>query len=154
MDWNRLLDMSPNPNALTVREPLVGALTPDEFVRFERHIQPLADSGRGIRRSAFAYLHARMAVPKMFSVIDRYPSMASHRAESVTTLPTHTQEEDLLSGRTPICDLLHERPRPAILRVEIKSNRATQPGRPMVRTVFVCASHARALRGIGIDLVS
>jgi hypothetical protein len=61
VDWNRLLDMSPNPNALTVRESLVGALTPDEFVRFERHIQPLADSGRGIRRSAFAYLHATMA---------------------------------------------------------------------------------------------
>jgi arsenite methyltransferase len=58
IDWERLLDTSPNPNAHTVREALGGALTEEEFNRFERHIRPLADSGRGTIRSAFAYVHA------------------------------------------------------------------------------------------------
>jgi arsenite methyltransferase len=58
VDWERLLDTSPNPNAHTVREALGGALTEEEFNRFERHIRPLADSGRGTIRSAFAYVHA------------------------------------------------------------------------------------------------
>jgi arsenite methyltransferase len=59
VDWERLLDTSPNPNAHTVREALQGALTQEEMVHFERHIRPLADAGRGTKRSAFAYLHAR-----------------------------------------------------------------------------------------------
>ena len=61
VDWERLLNTSPNPNALTVREALEGALTADEMSRFERHIRPLADERRGVKRSAFAYLWARHA---------------------------------------------------------------------------------------------
>lgn len=61
VDWERLLNTSPNPNAHTVREALEGALTADEMNRFERHIRPLADEGRGVKRSAFAYLWARNA---------------------------------------------------------------------------------------------
>jgi arsenite methyltransferase len=61
VDWERLLNASPNPNAHTVREALEGALTADEMNRFERHIRPLADEGRGVKRSAFAYLWARHA---------------------------------------------------------------------------------------------
>jgi ubiquinone/menaquinone biosynthesis C-methylase UbiE len=54
VDWDRLLDMSPNPNALTVRESVEGALTAEEIARFEQHLRPLVDSGRGTRRSAFS----------------------------------------------------------------------------------------------------
>jgi arsenite methyltransferase len=58
LDWERLLNTSPNPNALTAGEAIRGALTEDEGARLEHHIRPLADSGDGILRSAFAYLWA------------------------------------------------------------------------------------------------
>jgi ubiquinone/menaquinone biosynthesis C-methylase UbiE len=58
VDWDRLLNTSPNPNAHTVGEALRGALTEEELARFERHIRPLADAGRATKRSAFAYLYA------------------------------------------------------------------------------------------------
>jgi len=58
VDWQRLLDTAPNPNAHTVREALEGALTSEEFARLERHVKPLADAGRGTLRSAYAYLSA------------------------------------------------------------------------------------------------
>jgi arsenite methyltransferase len=58
-DWDALLKTAPNPNAPTVREAIDAALTPEEAARFEAHLKPLVDSGRGVRRSAFAYLRAR-----------------------------------------------------------------------------------------------
>jgi arsenite methyltransferase len=58
VDWERLLNTSPNPNAHTAGEALQGALTPEEFARFERHVRPFADAGRGTIRSASAYLLA------------------------------------------------------------------------------------------------
>jgi arsenite methyltransferase len=58
-DWDALLKTAPNPNAPTVRETIDAALTPAEARRFEAHLKPLVDSGRGVRRSAFAYLRAR-----------------------------------------------------------------------------------------------
>lgn len=58
VDWNRLLNTSPNPNARTAGEALQGALTEEEFARFENHVRPLADAGEGTLRSAFAYLRA------------------------------------------------------------------------------------------------
>jgi arsenite methyltransferase len=58
VDWERLLNTSPNPNAHTVREALEGALTEEERATFEYHIRPLADAGRATKRSAFAYLYA------------------------------------------------------------------------------------------------
>jgi arsenite methyltransferase len=58
VDWKRLLNTSPNPNARTAGEAMQGALTPEEAGRFERHVRPLADAGRGVKRSAFVYLVA------------------------------------------------------------------------------------------------
>jgi arsenite methyltransferase len=57
-DWERLLGMAPNPNAQTVGETIQSALTREETQRFEEHLRPLADSARGLKRSAFAYLWA------------------------------------------------------------------------------------------------
>ena len=58
VDWERLLTTSPNPNARTAGEAIRGALTPAEAERFEHQLRPLVDAGRGVRRSAFAYLVA------------------------------------------------------------------------------------------------
>jgi arsenite methyltransferase len=58
VDWDRLLNTSPNPNAHTVAEILDRALSEEERTRFERHIRPLADAGLGVKRSAFAFLWA------------------------------------------------------------------------------------------------
>ncbi len=51
------------------------------------------------------------------------------------------------------CDLEHARPARAVVRIEVKSTRAGRPGHPMVRIVVVCASHARKLREMGLELV-
>jgi arsenite methyltransferase len=58
LDWDRLLALAPNPNAPTAGETIREALTSEEAERFEAHLRPLADSGNGVRRSAFAYLTA------------------------------------------------------------------------------------------------
>jgi arsenite methyltransferase len=57
-DWERLLGTAPNPNANTNAEAIEGALTLAEAKRFERHLRPQVDEGRGTKRSAFAYLWA------------------------------------------------------------------------------------------------
>lgn len=51
------------------------------------------------------------------------------------------------------CDLEHDRPRAATIRVEIKSTRVSKPGHPMVREAALCATHARQLREMGFELV-
>ncbi len=51
------------------------------------------------------------------------------------------------------CDLSHDRPRVATVRVEIKSTRAGRPDHPMVRAAALCATHARQLREMGLELV-
>jgi hypothetical protein len=58
VDWDRLLMTSPNPNAGTAGESIRAALNEEEQERFEQHIKPLADAGRGTRRAAFCYLRA------------------------------------------------------------------------------------------------
>jgi arsenite methyltransferase len=58
VDWERLLTTSPNPNAHAAGDAIRGALTDHEQERFEEHIRPLADAGRGTKRAAFAYLRA------------------------------------------------------------------------------------------------
>jgi arsenite methyltransferase len=58
VDWERMLNTSPNLNARTVGEALRGALGDEELARFEKHVRPLADAGRSTLRSAFAYLRA------------------------------------------------------------------------------------------------
>jgi arsenite methyltransferase len=57
-DWDRLLGTSPNPNARTTAEAIAAALSREEAERFEAHLRPLVDAGRGLMRSAFAYLWA------------------------------------------------------------------------------------------------
>jgi len=51
------------------------------------------------------------------------------------------------------CDFEHERTVPAVVRLEIKSTRASKPGHPMVRVTAVGATHARELRRLGLHLV-
>jgi hypothetical protein len=51
------------------------------------------------------------------------------------------------------CDLEHDRPRAATVRVEVKSTRVSKPGHPMVREAALCATHARLLREMGLELV-
>jgi hypothetical protein len=52
------------------------------------------------------------------------------------------------------CDLEHERPRAAKVRIEVKSVRAGRPGRPMVRDIALCAMHAEQLRELGIEIIA
>jgi arsenite methyltransferase len=59
VDWERLLDVAPNPNAPTTRELLDEALTSEERERFVSSMRPLVDAGLGTIRSAFAYVVAR-----------------------------------------------------------------------------------------------
>jgi hypothetical protein len=51
------------------------------------------------------------------------------------------------------CDLDHERPRVARVRIEVKSVRSGRPGHPMVRDISLCAMHAEQLRALGIEIV-
>jgi hypothetical protein len=51
------------------------------------------------------------------------------------------------------CDLTHERAIPASIKLETRSTRAGKPGHPMIRVIAVCATHARELRRLGLQLV-
>jgi hypothetical protein len=51
------------------------------------------------------------------------------------------------------CDLAHQRSVPAAVKLQIKSTR-TRAGHPMVRITAVCATHARELRKLGLQLVT
>jgi hypothetical protein len=53
----------------------------------------------------------------------------------------------------PVCELEHDRPRAAAIRVHVKSTRIGKPGHPMTRELAVCATHAKELRGIGIEVI-
>jgi hypothetical protein len=57
-DWESMLKTAPNPNAHTVQEIIDGALSSEEAARFEAHMKPVVDHGRGVMESAFAYLSA------------------------------------------------------------------------------------------------
>jgi hypothetical protein len=50
--------------------------------------------------------------------------------------------------------LKHDRPKAAVVRVEIKSTRANKPGRPMIRGFVLCSAHARQLRDLGFEIVA
>ena len=56
--WDTLMGVSPNPNASTAGESIAQALTQDEAARFEAHLRPLVDAGRGVQRMASAYVTA------------------------------------------------------------------------------------------------
>ena len=51
------------------------------------------------------------------------------------------------------CDFEHQRAVPAVVKLEIKSSRASKPGHPMIRVTAVCATHAPELRRQGLQLV-
>lgn len=51
------------------------------------------------------------------------------------------------------CDFEHQRAVPAIVKLEIKSTRASKPGHPMIRVNAVCTTQARELRRLGLQLV-
>ena len=51
------------------------------------------------------------------------------------------------------CDFEHQRTVPAVVKLAIKSTRARKPGHPMIRVTAVCATHARELRRLGLQLV-
>jgi hypothetical protein len=52
------------------------------------------------------------------------------------------------------CDLDHDRMRPAVVRVVVRSSRVGKAGHPMVRELMLCATHARQLRQLGIEIIS
>jgi ubiquinone/menaquinone biosynthesis C-methylase UbiE len=56
LDWDRLMGTTPNPNASSVGDSIRGALTDAEATRLESHLRPLVDAGKGVLRSAFAYV--------------------------------------------------------------------------------------------------
>jgi ubiquinone/menaquinone biosynthesis C-methylase UbiE len=56
--WDAFADMPPNPRVPSMREVMDEVLTPDERERYEAHMRPLVEAGRGSRRMASAYLLA------------------------------------------------------------------------------------------------
>jgi hypothetical protein len=65
----------------------------------------------------------------------------------------HNKEVWELVADKLTCDLKHKREVRAVVKLEIKSTRAGKAGHPMIRMAAVCATHARALRELGLELV-
>jgi arsenite methyltransferase len=57
-DWSVLLHTAGNPKIPTLAEVMQQVLTPAETKRFVNHLRPLVEAGRGVHRSAVAYLWA------------------------------------------------------------------------------------------------
>src|SRR6266536_3236116 len=58
MRWDAYLNMAFNPKIPALREAMEKVLTPGEQQRYEAHMRPLVEAGRGSRRMASTYLHA------------------------------------------------------------------------------------------------
>jgi arsenite methyltransferase len=58
MPWHSFLDTAWNPKIPTLLEAMEQVLTPEERERYELHMRPLVEAGRGSRRMASAYLLA------------------------------------------------------------------------------------------------
>lgn len=58
MPWTSFLDTAWNPKIPTLREVIEQVLTKGERKRYEAHLRPLVEAGRGSRRMASAYLLA------------------------------------------------------------------------------------------------
>jgi arsenite methyltransferase len=56
--WEAYANMAWNPKIPTLKEAMERVLTPEERIRYEAHMRPLVEAGRGSRRMASAYLHA------------------------------------------------------------------------------------------------
>lgn len=85
----------------------------------------------------------------------RSPGSGSYVVKGPLALRTiaPTSKGVLTMAKQLACDLSHERVVPAAIRLEIKSTRASRPGHPMIRVTAVCATHARELRRLGLQLV-
>jgi hypothetical protein len=79
-------------------------------------------------------------------------SSCAVRGDRTVESATETEATSLAKSKLE-CDLKHDRPRAATVRIEIKSTRASKPGHPMVRTAALCAAHARQLREMGLEVV-
>lgn len=58
IDWDTYINVAFNPKIPTIREAMSQTLTPEERVRYEAHMRPLVDAGRGSRRMAASFLRA------------------------------------------------------------------------------------------------
>ncbi|MGB8644795.1 MAG: methyltransferase domain-containing protein [Anaerolineae bacterium] len=56
--WDTFLRIAGNPRIPTLEEAMREALTPGETESFTTHLRPLVERGKGVRRSAVAYLWA------------------------------------------------------------------------------------------------
>jgi arsenite methyltransferase len=56
--WERAIGVAGNPNIPAPREAMAQIFTPEETARYEAHLRPLVEAGRGVVREAFAYLAA------------------------------------------------------------------------------------------------
>jgi arsenite methyltransferase len=57
--WEAWVQMAGNPKIPTQEEAMREALTPTELAEFTAYLRPLVEQGKGIRRSALAYLWAK-----------------------------------------------------------------------------------------------
>lgn len=63
MPWAAYAGTAWNPKIPTLREAMEQVLSPEEQARYEAHLRPLVEAGRGSRRMASAYLRAIKARP-------------------------------------------------------------------------------------------
>ena len=56
--WEVALNASGNPHIPSLAEAIAQLFTADEAARYEKHVRPLVEAGRGVRREAIAYLVA------------------------------------------------------------------------------------------------
>jgi len=58
MNWEGFLHYAANPKVPTIEEAMQQSLTPKEISSLTLHLRPLVEQGKGIQRSALAYLWA------------------------------------------------------------------------------------------------
>jgi len=56
--WDRAIGIPGNPNIPAPREAMAEIFTPEEAARYEAHLRPQVEAGRGVVREAFAFLAA------------------------------------------------------------------------------------------------
>lgn len=61
--WDRAIAIPGNPNIPSPREAMARAFTPEEAARYEAHLRPQVEAGRGVVREAVAYLSAMKPEP-------------------------------------------------------------------------------------------
>jgi len=61
MRWDAFVNTAWNPKIPTLAEVMEDVMTPEEAARYTAELRPLVEEGRGSRKMAWAYLHARKA---------------------------------------------------------------------------------------------